>query len=438
MELSVAYILYLLKVFLPDILLLRLPMLFVLFLLLFVFRRKEKASLFLLILILSFSVFSSALKESEYKNALNMENPIVMAGRVVGPPVKRGSSSLGYNLLLEGVEDSDGNSATAEGIIYVISLMGDEDYGDRVVVRGKIEDGYFLASKTSIKERSLYGRMRRRIQRLLLSRYGGKEGGNLSSLLLTGTTTNGSKDIQNWAKERGISHLFALSGMHLAFLSGIVTLPLSPLLGKKKARIFSLALSFLFIYINGLRPSLLRAMVFLILSYLLPMEYAYSLSFPILFLLFPYLSRAMGVMLGYVSLYGILMVGKRSGGNLFFTSLGALSSSVPISFRLFGYWAPQAALLSILGGIGVELLFLLVIFGLFIPKIEYIIEIIYKFIPSFSLLSFIPLQHDLTFYPLVLLPTLASVFLPGLFFRAKGGLSLDHVESQLRQPKRNR
>ncbi|MGN1163630.1 MAG: ComEC/Rec2 family competence protein, partial [Candidatus Ornithospirochaeta sp.] len=188
---------------------------------------------------------------SEFKNALDMRDPAVMVGRVLGPPVRRGGRSLGYDLLVEGVEDKEGNSAGGEGVVYVISLFGDEDYGDVVKVRGVMKDGYFLASKTSIISRDQFGRMRRRLQTLLLKRFGGGGGGNISSLLLTGTTTDGSKDVQEWARRYGVSHLFALSGMHLAFLSGVAMVLLSPLVGKSKAKAVSFLICIFFVYING-------------------------------------------------------------------------------------------------------------------------------------------------------------------------------------------
>lgn len=361
---------------------------------------REELSLFLLFLLLSLSVFSRSYALSELWYGPSEPPPLILTGKVVSSPKHRGGSSLGYTLSLKATGDGKGNYATAKGTLYVISLAGDEDFGDTVTLSGEMRDGYFLARSVRIDSRSLWGRGRRRFLSLLMRNQEKGSAGRISSLLLTGSSLDGVTELQDKAKQMGLSHLFALSGMHLAFLSLLLS-PSKFFFGKRDGKVFMYLVLFLFLYINGFSLSLLRAFLFLLLSSFFPRGWSYALSFPIVLILFPHASRDAGAMLSYVSLFGILIVtekGKKGLFTPFVVSIGALSSSVPFSFSLFGAWSLSAIILTPIFGFLVEGVFLLAIIRNIIPKLDYIIELIYGIILAFPERLVIPLQYDLKYY----------------------------------------
>ena len=378
----------------------------------FIVHRNSKGELssFILILILSFSVFTSTYAITENGQCIPFSSPSYLSGKVISNPKRRGSSSLGYTLEVEAMGDGKGNWTEAKGMLFVISLVGDEDFGDSVLLSGTGMDGYFLARGTMVRERSPWGRGRRRILSLFLRSLSSDGRSRVASLLFSGSTLDGNTELQDQMKSLGLSHLFALSGMHLGFISLFLGGILRKMLGEKEGKMVLFIILFLFVYINGFTSSLTRALLFLILSSFFGTSWGFSLSFPLLLMLFPSCSRDYGAMLGFVSLSGILMVGEVKEKNAllpFIVSASALATSVPFSLKLFSLWTPIAILLSIPGTIMVEILFFLVVIQIFIPRLDVIINLIYEKIVSLPIESFRLEQRDLSLY----WPILAIVIL---------------------------
>ena len=278
-------------------------------------------------------------------------------------------------------------------------------------------DGFFLSSSSLTVERNPWGRGRRRFLSLFYRSLDRGRVGNLTSLLLTGSALDGGREIQEMGAEMGISHLFALSGMHLAFLVMIIGYPMEKLLGEIKGEIISLAIIFLFVYINGFKPSLLRAFLLMTLSQFLPIGYAHVLSLLVMIKIFPWVLFDYGGALSFSALSGILFVcsGVKKKKALLLSTLGALSATVPFSLALFSSWSLASLVLSIPGGIVIEILFMMVIINIFIPKLDYLIGLIYDSIikipsvfPSFT-------QYDLTLYWPILFSTLYILFVTKAF-----------------------
>ena len=122
----------------------------------FIVHRNSKGELSssILILILSFSVFTSAYAITENGQCIPFSSPSYLSGKVISNPKRRGSSSLGYTLEVEAMGDGKGNWTEAKGTLYVISLVGDEDFGDSVLLSGTGMDGYFLARGTMVREQN--------------------------------------------------------------------------------------------------------------------------------------------------------------------------------------------------------------------------------------------------------------------------------------------
>ena len=97
------------------------------------------------------------------------------------------------------------------------------------------------------------------------------------------------------------------------------------------------------------------------------------------------------------------------------TTIGALTTTIPFSLFLFSSWSLSSLLLSIPGGIVIELLFVLIVINIFIPKLDSLIEIFYdaiikisKVFPSFT-------QNDLKYYWPILFISLFLLFINKAF-----------------------
>ncbi|MBQ0070507.1 MAG: ComEC/Rec2 family competence protein, partial [Spirochaetales bacterium] len=224
---------------------------------------------FLLLLVVILHVGGEAYDASVFSSALDEQSITILCGKGSSPTTRRKSRGLGYRLRATSVLDKDGNAYSAKGDIYIISSLSDVDYGDEVALAGTMGEGYFLSQSTELLYRSPYSLVRRRFSSLLLRLFPIGEKGNLTALLLTGSSLDGTTNLTNLARQYGLSYILALSGMHLALLS----LPLRPLFrflgGIKWGDVATIFLLTFFVYSTGWKPSLIRALFFLILSTIL-------------------------------------------------------------------------------------------------------------------------------------------------------------------------
>ena len=189
--------------------------------------------------------------------------------------------------------------------------------------------------------------------------YSWGDAGGLLVALISGAKEYTDENTTNAFKKAGLSHILALSGMHLSIFSGI-----SVFLGKKLKRYkFSLwgkPLSIvLFVWFAGFSPSLLRAFICSILLILeavsnvkqSKMIIILSLSFLIQAMISPQDLFNYGFLLSYGALAGILLTSEFF--NSFFirfipysissslsASTGAQIFTAPISLKLFGTFCP--------------------------------------------------------------------------------------------------
>ena len=379
-----------------------------------VYKKKEELSLFLLTFItVLFVLFSIIPCKSSSLN----EKTVIVGGKIISIPSYRGNENRGYNISITSYSDGEGNWYSGEGKLYVISDFGGEDLGDKVILKGTMMDGFFLASSSIIEERSELGRGRRRFLSLFSRSRERGSVGNLTSLLITGSSLDGGKEIQEASRALGLSHLFALSGMHLSFIYLAVGKPIEKVLGKKQGKVLTLMIIFLFVYINGFRPSLLRAFLLMILAPYFGVGYALVLSLWVMMKMVPGIVTDYGAALSFTALSGILLATSDTKGNkaVFMTTLGALSATVPFSLTLFSSWTLSSLILSIPGGIMIELIFFMIVINIFIPKLDYLISIIYDSI--IKLPSILPTltQYDLRLYWPLLFITLLLIFLNKAF-----------------------
>ena len=185
------------------------------------------------------------------------------------------------------------------------------------------------------------------------------EAGGLLLALLSGAKEYTSQLTTNAFKNAGLSHILALSGMHLSLFSGITVI-----IGKKMKRysfvFFAKPFSIiLFVWFAGFSPSLLRAFIcstFLILQSIANVKKSNMItvlcfSFLLQSIISPSDLHNAGFLLSYGALAGILIFSE-TFTKLFIRYLPpSISSSVaastsaqfftaPISLKLFGTFCP--------------------------------------------------------------------------------------------------
>ncbi|MCR5188359.1 MAG: ComEC/Rec2 family competence protein [Treponema sp.] len=184
-------------------------------------------------------------------------------------------------------------------------------------------------------------------------------GGGLLLALLSGSKEYTEKTTSEAFKNAGLSHILALSGMHLSMFSAI-SLFLGNIIGRKKiSYIIRIIALILFVWFAGFSPSLLRAFICALLS-LLSVMTGNKKSDLLLILCFSFLLQSIispsdihniGFIMSYGALAGIIIssslfkfIYSKAFPNFISNSLAASSGAqiitAPISLKIFGSFAP--------------------------------------------------------------------------------------------------
>jgi competence protein ComEC len=118
-------------------------------------------------------------------------------------------------------------------------------------------------------------------------------------------------------QDAGVSHILALSGMHLAIVSGILAFLLKRPLGLKPAAVTAACFILLYVYLVGAQPSLVRSALMYIMGTLmilgaLPRKPLILLAaaFLVQLVLDPSSGDSASFILSYLALAGILITGE--------------------------------------------------------------------------------------------------------------------------------
>lgn len=148
-----------------------------------------------------------------------------------------------------------------------------------------------------------------------ISRFFPGESGGLLQGLLTGDRTLVSEDITSDFRRTGLSHVLAVSGLHVGFLVGVFCL----LPGYKRRRVLiAVPVLILFALMTGGEPSVWRAVVMSVMMLLAPilgregdMVTALSVALGILLLQNPYAAESVGLQLSFAAVAGLAVFNSR-------------------------------------------------------------------------------------------------------------------------------
>jgi competence protein ComEC len=274
---------------------------------------------------------------------------LVQDGKVVT------SGDVLYRARIQAVSDNDGTRATASGVIPVFAGEADPHlWGTTIeldaVLRHRRETNTWIAYKaggevSEVKPAPPLFNWRAAVRTLLLEKIDHIEGngGRLFRALFLGLRDSIEERDVRIFRESGCIHLLALSGMHLGVISALLALLLVPVLGRKTGFITGVVVIMLYIFIVGLKPSLMRAgIMYVLLGAGLIMGRRVNgmvillASFVILAVTYPDSASTLSFQLSFSALAGIIIAGNRCA-------------------RLFRRFLPPAVSLPIACSIGAQL-----------------------------------------------------------------------------------
>lgn len=245
----------------------------------------------------------------------------------------------------------------------------------------------------------------RAYSRLILKRilYNWKEAGGLLLALVSGAKEYTSIQDQENFKKSGLAHVLALSGMHLSIFAS-----LPKIFKKKNTELVSFMFVLLFVWFAGLSPSLLRALISLMLGLFLKsiniksdLVGVLSLTFLIQVSIFPNHVLDYGFILSYGALAGLALgeklflpifskfLPKKIAAD-FAASVGAQGITAPITLLGFGTCSPIGILASVIVSpvaniflsLGIFALIISILFPFLLDPIGCIMWLIYVILTS--------------------------------------------------------
>ncbi|MCQ2591631.1 MAG: ComEC/Rec2 family competence protein [Treponema sp.] len=352
-------------------------------------QKYTNKSIFIAVLICIVILYSKIVplrNRNPYCSIVPFEKISGITGELLSSPVKS-SGGKTYSASFRIIEIISDNAivSTGKGIItiFVPAVMIEAFYPGKLYSPAK-EKGALLWEKGGIYKikghsiqqnflvesvfqgffpQSLSGKIcffralcRLQFKRLMFS--WGKAGGLLLALLC-GSREYTEESIIGSFKNAGLSHILALSGMHLSMFSGLAMF-FGKKIGRKKITFcIRVTVLIIFVWFAGFSPSLLRAFIcsmLLLIATLANVKQPDTLlilcfSFILQIILSPFDLYNMGFILSYSALAGILLFNDFFRKvlscflpNYFSASLGASISAqtftIPFSLKSFGSYSP--------------------------------------------------------------------------------------------------
>ncbi len=166
--------------------------------------------------------------------------------------------------------------------------------------------------------------------------------------LVTGNRDELTEGFASSLKRTGLSHTVAVSGMHLAFLAGMIRLLLPK--GRKSSTVILIVLVGIFVLISGSTPSIMRAGVMVVMLQIAPLfdrerddATALATALLVILLVNPYAVTHVGLHLSFASVLGILLFSQKIQDHLqekvFRLCRKEDSADETLKWKHFGLWA---------------------------------------------------------------------------------------------------
>lgn len=342
----------------------------------------------LISVLLIYSRFSKIPVKNPYSSVIKESKVKIISGEVVSSPSKTQNGKYYLSKVLLGEVQDFHVSAEATGIVnmYIPSEYIESFFPGRVYSEGKassiVETGTKISCKGSFsnsaffvtevirsdiseknKIRLIRAKGRLKFKRMMFS--WGKAGGLLLALLSGAREYTEDETSRNF-RNAGLSHILALSGMHLSMFSGIALFFGNRIGRKKIALILQLLSISIFVWFAGFSPSLLRAFIcisIILFQGIIAVEKSDMLtvlcfSFFIQTVISPGDLTNSGFILSYGALCGIVITGeffRKIYGFLIPGKIAdALSAStsaqiitLPASYKMFGMITPVGIISSV-------------------------------------------------------------------------------------------
>ncbi len=339
-------------------------------------------------------------ERNEFRSLLKLEEASSLTGYVSSNPSK--TSSGQFYLFRMNVDSASGSeclvTSSARGTVSILldsaivesvfpgklySVAGNSiliENHERLTVYGKWSSnndkpntGFFISDGAIYHGPSsgILGAIfhARAISRLVFKRlmYGWGKAGGFILALLSGSREYTDQAIASDFRKAGLSHILALSGMHLSFFAGLVGNSGKKIFGKKHSFFLKLAGILFFVWFAGLSPSLFRALLcsliilFTSMLFCRSIDFIAVLSFVFLIhcIMIPWDIHSAAFILSYGALAGILLFGEfieycfhglfpRQFSSSLAASAGAQAMTAPISIKLFGAFMPIGIFASVI------------------------------------------------------------------------------------------
>lgn len=288
-----------------------------------------------IIIIVLFSIISNAIvyyQNNKYKTTYQDGENIEIIGVVASSKIEKQY----YNLYIAKILNSQFN-------IYIqVNKKEELEYGDKIIIKGKYSgpseqrnyNGY--DESEYLKTKKIIGRLRannieliaknqiniilRLANRAKLSIkekidkiFEGKNSAMLKGLLL-GDKQEIEDDVREKFQTLNISHILAISGMHIGYIIIGIQLLLKKIIGKKNTKIATIIILIIYIFITGFSPSVIRATVMAILVISSTLFHkkndiwnAMSISLLGILIYNPFLITDIGLQLSYLGTIGIIL-----------------------------------------------------------------------------------------------------------------------------------
>lgn len=193
--------------------------------------------------------------------------------------------------------------------------FNDKEYLKTAKVYGRVK----ATEVKVIREKSIFiglyyaNQISNLISKKIDSNFQTKEGALIKGFLI-GDTSDMEEELEEKFRITNISHVLAVSGMHVAYIVIGIELLTKETFGKRKMRIFMIILLICYCALTGFNPSIVRATIMGILALLAKLLYrkndtitSLALSLFIILIYNPFLILHLGLQLSYLGTLGILI-----------------------------------------------------------------------------------------------------------------------------------